>query len=203
MCARLFCLKESVHSGEMSDHTACDDAVNSLKSGSDCLSDERSTNSSENDWSPPQRKVPSHKRNLIYTHSPGSDCPSVSRKRQLNCITSSGNDYTYLFERLKTDAEVSVSNSLVENSRPCDSALKSSNNCDQMLRQIIRTAYQFTRHSHRQKLTVKDLEKAFKIHRIDMKPDDYSFIDMNDIDSIESGDESQPVTCSGMWLKKP
>ncbi|CAL1282627.1 unnamed protein product [Larinioides sclopetarius] len=183
----------------MSDHTASDDALDSLKSESDYLSDERSSNSSESDWSPPQRKVPSHKSNLIYTHSPRSDCSSAPRKRQLNYILSSGNVASYPFERLKTDAKVTVSKLHAEN----DSLQKSANNCDQMLRQIIRTAYQFTRHSYRQKLTLKDLEKAFKIHRIDMKPDDYSFIDMNDIGSVESKNESQSFSCSGMWLRKP
>ncbi|KAF8784831.1 uncharacterized protein LOC129958742 [Argiope bruennichi] len=92
-----------------------------------------------------------------------------------------------------------VSNSLDLKVELDSNSLQKLSDCEQNIRQIIRTAYQFTRHSHREKLTVKDLEKAFKIHRVDMKPDDiYSFIDKNDIDT-DTGEvetETETITCT-------
>ncbi|CAL1261991.1 unnamed protein product [Larinioides sclopetarius] len=82
-----------------------------------------------------------------------------------------------------------------------DILLKLAGDCEKVLRQIIRTAYQFTRHSHREKLALKDLERAFKIHNVDIRSDDFEGL-FNEIDRdlAEDEDISQPITCTGMWL---
>ncbi|GBN55881.1 hypothetical protein AVEN_423-1 [Araneus ventricosus] len=86
---------------------------------------------------------------------------------------------------------------------PLNILLKLASGCEKMLRKIIRTAYQFTRHSHREKLSLKDLERAFKIHNVNIRSDDSDCLDDKiGSDSAGGGDESQPFTCSGKWLRK-
>ncbi|GBN60806.1 hypothetical protein AVEN_91049-1 [Araneus ventricosus] len=177
---------------------------------SDTLSPEGDCTSPDETLMPESNRYPSphRKHKLSYDLFSDNDCSRISCvKCRLISDRSFKSDLTPSSESVSghsSDSGWFPSHLRHGNDElPLNILLKSASGCEKLLRKIIRTAYQFTRHSHREKLALKDLERAFKIHNVNIRSDDSDCLDDKiGSDSAGGGDESQPFTCSGKWLRK-
>ncbi|GFR02834.1 hypothetical protein TNCT_434641 [Trichonephila clavata] len=83
-----------------------------------------------------------------------------------------------------------------------DSVVKISADCKQKLKQITFTANQFSRHSHRKKLTSEDFKKSLKFYSLDDDSEDSESSNSDaDAKSSDDEDESVSITCRGSLSK--